>query len=108
MKKAHGKYCGDFKQPTEPFQSQPFFGHYSRAGKDETKSDDPTSEDDLPTTPPEQEPEEDDRDGGNGGDEPTHGGNDDAAFDPNQYETPPQAPPNTETPGGGTQAPGDG
>ena len=52
MKKAHGKYCGDFKQPTEPFQSQPFFGHYSRSGKDETKSDDPSSEDNLPTTPP--------------------------------------------------------
>ena len=44
--------------------------------------------------------------GGNGGNDT--GGNDDAPFDPNQYETPPQAPPNTETPGGGTQAPGDG
>ena len=30
MKQAVGKYCGEFKQPKEPFQSQPFFGHYSR------------------------------------------------------------------------------
>ena len=66
MTKAHGKYCGDFKQPTEPFQSQPFFGHYSRSGKDETKSDDPSTEDDLPTTPPEQEPEENGDGNGNG------------------------------------------
>ena len=32
MKQAVGKYCGDFKQPTEPFQSQPFLGHYAREG----------------------------------------------------------------------------
>ena len=104
MKKAHGSYCGDFKQPTEAFQSQPFFGHYSRSGKDESKSDDPSSED---TAPQQQEPEEDGRDD-NGGDKPDPGGNDDAAFDPNQYESPAQPPPDTETPGGGTQAPGDG
>ena len=40
MKKAVGKYCGDFKQPTEPFQSQPFFGHYAREG---AKDDDQTA-----------------------------------------------------------------
>ena len=111
MKKAHGKYCGDFKQPTEPFQSQPFFGHYSRSGKDETKSDDPsTRTTSRPRrrsrsprrTPGRQRQWRQRRRNDNGG------GNDDAAFDPNQYETPPQAPPNTESPGGGTQAPGDG
>jgi penicillin-binding protein 1A len=108
MKKAKGSYCGDFKQPTEPFQSQPFFGHYSRSGKDETKSDDPSSESSLPTTPPAQEPEaEPERDNGNGNGNGGNG-NDDAAFDPNQYETPPQGAPTTESPGGGTQAPGDG
>ena len=108
MKQAHGKFCGDFKQPTEPFQSQPFFGHYSRSGRDETKSDDPSNSDDPSTTSPDQEPDED-APSDNGDDKPNQGGDDnDAAFDPNQYETPPQAPPNTETPGGGTQAPGDG
>jgi penicillin-binding protein 1A len=105
MRKAKGGFCGSFKQPTEPFNSQPFFGHYSRSGKDETKSDDPAEEDGLPTTPPQQAPE--DNGGGNGG-AGGAGGNDDAAFDPNQYETPPQGPPDTESPGGGTQAPADG
>src|SRR3954454_13904383 len=38
MKKAVGKYCGDFKKPTDPFSSQPFLGHYARAGgKDDEK-----------------------------------------------------------------------
>ena len=32
MKQAVGKYCGDFKKPTEPFTSQPFLGHYAREG----------------------------------------------------------------------------
>ena len=32
MKQAVGKYCGDFKKPNEPFQSQPFLGHYAREG----------------------------------------------------------------------------
>jgi penicillin-binding protein 1A len=103
MKKAKGSFCGDFKQPTEPFNSQPFFGHYSRSGKDETKSDDPSAEQDLPTTPPQQEP-----DGNGNGGNGNNGGNDDAAFDPNQYESPPQGPPDTGTPAGGTQAPTDG
>jgi penicillin-binding protein 1A len=107
MRKAKGKYCGDFKQPTEPFQSQPFFGHYSRSGKDETKSDDPSAEQDLPTTPPQQEPDGNGNGNGNGGNG-NNGGNDDAAFDPNQYESPPQGPPDTGTPAGGTQAPTDG
>jgi penicillin-binding protein 1A len=107
MKKAKGSFCGDFKQPTEPFNSQPFFGHYSRSGKDETKSDDPSAEQDLPTTPPQQEPDGNGNGNGNGGNG-NNGGNDDAAFDPNQYESPPQGPPDTGTPAGGTQAPTDG
>jgi penicillin-binding protein 1A len=32
MKWAHGKFCGDFAQPTVPFSPQPFFGKYSRTG----------------------------------------------------------------------------
>ncbi|HEX6022781.1 MAG TPA: transglycosylase domain-containing protein [Solirubrobacter sp.] len=104
MRKAKGSFCGDFKPPKEPFQSQPFFGHYSRSGK--ADSDDPATQGTDPTTQGEQQPEGngDDDNGGNQG----TGGNDDAGFDPNQYETPPQGPPQTESPGGGTQAPADG
>ena len=41
MKQAVGKYCGDFKKPTEPFTSQPFLGHYAReGGKDDEKDKD--------------------------------------------------------------------
>src|SRR4051794_2332128 len=32
MKQAIGKSCGEFKKPTDPFQSQPFLGHYARDG----------------------------------------------------------------------------
>src|SRR4051794_40897469 len=38
MKQAVGKYCGEFKKPTDPFQSSPFKGHYAgQGGKDEDK-----------------------------------------------------------------------
>ena len=41
MKQAVGKYCGEFKKPTDPFQSQPFKGHYaSEGGKDDSKDAD--------------------------------------------------------------------
>jgi penicillin-binding protein 1A len=115
MKKAIGRYCGDFKRPTEPFQSQPFFGHYARSGRDD--DDDEKSEQTAPSAAeePEEEPKEEEprtepgNGGGGGNQEPTPGANNEATFDPNQYETPPQAPPATEAPGGGTQAPpGDG
>jgi penicillin-binding protein 1A len=97
MKQAVGKYCGDFKQPTEPFVSQPFFGHYASTGREKDSKDgakngkqDGTDK----TTKP-------DKAGTNGtGGDNTTGGN---AFDPGKYETPPQGPPATKTP-----APGDG
>jgi penicillin-binding protein 1A len=127
MKKAVGRSCGDFERPTEPFQSQPFFGHYARSGRDDD-DDDQGSGQTSPSAPQEQEgPDEEPRQtepgngegNGNGrGDNGAGGGggnpqptptNGDATFDPNQYETPPQPPPQTQTPGGGTQAPpGDG
>ena len=101
-----------FKQPTEPFQSQPFFGHYSREGLSEDEDKDPTSDE---TNDP-QDAKPDDRrspattaggqrqrnggddNGGNGG----NGDDDDGAFDPGAYETPPQDPPATQDPAGGT------
>ena len=113
MKQAVGSYCGDFKRPTQSFHSQPFQGHYaSRGGKDGEEG----AEDDqgqIPSPGQETVPDTgtDNRDGGagNGGnDDAANGGNDDAGFDPNQYESPPQDAPDTQTPGGGTQAPNDG
>jgi penicillin-binding protein 1A len=106
MKQAVGKYCGDFKQPTEPFQSQPFFGHYSRIGQ---KAEDKNEE--QGTGGGEPEPEEDKpktEKPGPGADDTTPGGTEEPAFDPNQYETPPQGDPGTGTPGGTQGPPDDG
>jgi penicillin-binding protein 1A len=107
MKKAVGKYCGEFKKPKEPFQSQPFFGHYSKqGGKDgeDDKSTDPNATPDT-QTPPDGENKTPD----NGGDKKPKTGNDNtAALDPGAYESPAQPPPTTQSPNGGTQAPPDG
>jgi penicillin-binding protein 1A len=108
MKQAVGKYCGDFKQPTQPFVSQPFFGHYATTGRrdgavsgDQQGTGAGTGSPDQGTTngttpnatPPSGTP------GANGG---ANGG---ATYDPNKYETPPQGAPNTQSPGG-RKAPG--
>jgi penicillin-binding protein 1A len=39
MKRAHGKFCGDFPAPKVPFQSTPFFGHYATTGVKDNKVD---------------------------------------------------------------------
>jgi penicillin-binding protein 1A len=104
MKKAVGKYCGQFKQPKEPFHSQPFYGNYSRqGGKD--GADDESVDPDAPGIAPGTQAAPNDDSGAD--DERKPGGNDDAGFDPNAYETPPQQAPGAEN-GGGTQAPADG
>ena len=125
MKQAVGSFCGDFKRPTEPFHSQPFQGHYARQGgkDDKEKSGDDEGDSAIPEPGTETEPENGDRGTAAtaataahqprrrqrpGGDDNGDGGDNGAAFDPNQYETPPQGAPETGTPGGGTQAPGDG
>jgi penicillin-binding protein 1A len=103
MKQAVGKYCGGFKKPTEPFQSQPFLGHYAREGGKDGEKDASGKEVD-PNSPGTQTTPGDNSQGpDNGGDQNKPAGNDGANFDPNAYETPPQA-----DPGGGTQAPNDG
>jgi penicillin-binding protein 1A len=105
MKKAVGKYCGDFKKPTEPFHSQPFLGHYSRQGGKDGENVDPNEPGVAPGT---QAAPNDESQPGAGGDGKKGGdGNDAAAFDPNAYETPPQEATGTDN-GGGTKAPGDG
>jgi penicillin-binding protein 1A len=107
MKKAVGKSCNSqFKKPTEPFQSQPFLGHYAREGgkDDENGKDGQTVDPSAPGVAPGTQGgnQDDSQRPKNGGDKKKPAGNDDANFDPNAYETPPQA-----DPGGGTQAPPD-
>jgi penicillin-binding protein 1A len=98
MKAAHGKFCGDFKQPKVPFSPQPFFGKYSRmqvkqprAATAPSKSDDRSSKD------------------GQGKDNGAGGG---TKYPPDAYESPPQQTPDPQPQGaeppaqdGGTGAP---
>jgi penicillin-binding protein 1A len=113
MKKAVGKYCGDFKQPTEPFQSQPFFGHYSKqGGKDDTSGGqtDPNADPNAPApTTPTPPAGQDTTPPSNGGDKkPKTGTDTTTGFDPGAYESPAQPAPDTQSPNGGAQAPGNG
>ncbi|WP_028064449.1 transglycosylase domain-containing protein [Solirubrobacter soli] len=104
MKKAVGKYCGDFKKPTEPFTSSPFDGHYARmGGKDDEKKDENGKPVDPNAPDTQTKPGADTQDPANGGDQKKPTTDNNGNFDPNAYETPPQA-----DPGGGTQAPTDG
>ena len=98
MKQAVGKYCGDFKKPTEPFTSQPFLGHYAREGgkddekdKDGDKKVDPNRPGVAPGT--QTAPGDDTQGAATTDDKPEAGRDNDANFDPNAYETPPQADP---------------
>lgn len=105
MKKVVAKGCGKWKEPTEPFNSQPFQGKFAREGaKDEESGEGDQQQGTQPgpgtTTPPSNDTPPDN----GGGDDNGGNGNDDTGFDPGAYETQPQGPPGN----GGTQAPGDG
>jgi penicillin-binding protein 1A len=120
MKEAIGKYCGDFKPPSTPFQSSPFFGKYASGKGGISSDDDDTYDSTGPVTPvdpvPSPEEPEEDANGDGGGEEPSNGGQGDGGeegFDPDAYEAPPQPSPETGTgtggeagPEGATQAPG--
>jgi penicillin-binding protein 1A len=91
MKSIIGGFCGSFPPPKEPFVSQPFYGEYSSSGGDRlgySSDDDVTSTEDVAPAPA-PEPE------GNGNDEAPSGGTE---FDPEQYESAPQGPPDTDAP----------
>jgi penicillin-binding protein 1A len=111
MKAASGKFCGSFPKPKTPFSAQPFQGHYAgEAGKgskdDHNSQGDSTTPGTTTGTGGTTDTTTTDTGTDNGGDtgkkKSDTGGN---GFDPNQYETPPQGPPTTESPGGGAQAP---
>jgi penicillin-binding protein 1A len=99
MKTVIGNFCGSFPQPKESFQSSPFSGDYASTGGGRLGfgegEDDTTGE--VPVTPvapeeaepePTEAPEEET--------EPSGG----TEFDPEQYESAPQGPPETEDPDG--------
>jgi penicillin-binding protein 1A len=110
MGRIKGHYCGDFKPPKTPFVSSPFYGKYSSSGGSltggpESSTTTPTPTAPAPTTPA---PQADDTTPDSTGEQTPQNG--DQGFDPSQYESPPQGPPETEAPenpgqGGGTVAP---
>jgi penicillin-binding protein 1A len=104
MKQAVGKYCGDFQQPSQPFVSQQFFGHYATSGR--KSADGTTGSGSVPGTATPGPSSGNQNGGGNNGNQggkKTQGTNGATAYDPSQYETKPQgAPPST----GGATPPG--
>jgi penicillin-binding protein 1A len=92
MKSIIGSFCGSFSPPEEPFVSQPFFGDYSSNGGNRLGLSDETEEAE-PSEEPSEEPEEEEQTQ----DEAPSGGTE---FDPEQYESPPQDPPDTGAPPG--------
>jgi penicillin-binding protein 1A len=96
MKKAVGKYCGPFKQPTTPFVSQPFFGHYATTGK--AKKDDGQQGDTTDDKSKDDKGDKGDKQGT--ANKPKGGDNGGTTYDPNEYETQPQGPPATKSPSG--------
>jgi penicillin-binding protein 1A len=87
MKHAKGSYCGDFRQPKEPFVSTPFSGEYASSGGNKLGFQEKPDE---PEEPDEDKPEEDTTNPGGG-----------TEFDPEQYEAAPQPPPGTTPPDNG-------
>ena len=90
MKSIIGGFCGSFPQPEEPFVASPFFGEYSSNGGGKLGFGDGEEEstDEESTEPVEPEPTEPEDTAPSGGTE----------FDPEQYESAPQGPPETEEP----------
>jgi penicillin-binding protein 1A len=117
MGRIRGGFCGDFKPPETPFSASPFYGKYSKSGGSLTGGDvDDSDYDPTAPTAPAPAPEEEsdpEPDGGSAPDGEGNGDGDDGGggFDPTQYESAPQGPPDTEPPpdtgdGGGVVAPG--
>jgi penicillin-binding protein 1A len=108
MKKAKGKYCGDFPAPKHPMTFTKFFGKYASGRGGDTGSSSYSTTQPYTTTAPSQPTAAPPKQGsgggkgGNGGNGGKGGGND----DPDLYESPPQGDPGAAQ--GGAGAPGDG
>jgi penicillin-binding protein 1A len=95
MKVAHGSYCGDFAQPTTAFVSSPFFGTYATSGVKGNKVDPSTySTNSQGATALETGKGKQGNGNGKGG----------SKYPADQYASPPQGAPNTQTPQGTTPA----
>ena len=96
MKAAKGSFCGDFAQPVVAARFTPFFGKHARTGPDRS---------DQGGTLAPADPNK--KDGKNGGKQQAKGKG--KNYNPDLYESPPQAPPATQPPpvdpGGGAPAP---
>jgi len=87
MQQAKGRFCGDFRQPKEPFQSSAFAGDYASNGGNRLGFGEEEEPADEESTEPEPSDEDSNPSGG-------------TEFDPEQYEAPPQQDPETEPPPG--------
>jgi penicillin-binding protein 1A len=87
MKQAKGSFCGDFRQPKEPFQSSAFSGDYASNGGNKLGLGDEEEPSEEDSTEPEPSDEDTNPSGG-------------TEFDPEQYEAPPQQEPDTGPPPG--------
>jgi penicillin-binding protein 1A len=105
MKSAHGKFCGDFRQPKVPFSPRPFFGKYSRSG---VKATTPRGRQPAATQGTQPGANDQGTTGKNGGG---------TKYPPDAYAAPPQTAPTTTPPAansppgaqnGGTGAPNPG
>jgi penicillin-binding protein 1A len=86
MKQVKGKFCGDFEQPKDPFEAQPFFGKYATTGVPGSEGSGAYSSSGAQSFE-------------TGGTQPgttDNGGN--GGYDPDVYETPPQQAPQTKAP----------
>jgi penicillin-binding protein 1A len=107
MGRIKGSFCGDFEPPEHPFVSSPFYGKYSKSGGSLMEGDESTD----PATPT--DPSTTDGTGGATGPDSTGEtapDQDNGGFDPEQYESTPQPPPDTQPApetgnGGGAEAP---
>jgi penicillin-binding protein 1A len=87
MSEAMEGRCPQFPQPTEPFAGTPFHGKYAGSGRFDDEDGDGVEDAYAPPTDEiAPEPDEDNGTDKNG------------QFDPEQYESEPQGPPDTETP----------
>jgi penicillin-binding protein 1A len=102
MSHAKGHFCGDFPPPTEPFVASPFYGKYSRNGLRGHAGTSTTAPSTIaPAVPAAPTPSATAAPGtgtgGAGAPAPGGAGN---GFDPNAYQSPPQAPSGTNAPPG--------
>ena len=106
MKRAKGRFCGDFEQPKQRFEASPFYGRYATGRARPTTTDGSYSYDGQSTVPPTThsapvpaapQPQAPAEQQGAG-----------EGFDPELYESPPQGAPNGGAGGPGNNGNGNG